>query len=169
MNELRIGQGDDLHRLVPGRRLLLGGVEIPTADGVGLLGHSDADALLHAITDAVLGALALGDIGQWFPDTSPEFAGADSRELLRRVLRDDCLADWQLVNLDCTVIAQRPKLMPHIPLIRKSIADIFEVSIEQISVKAKTNEGLDAVGRGEAIAAHAVVLMARARMGEHEA
>ena len=166
MNELRIGQGYDLHRLVPGRRLLLGGMEIPTSEGVGLLGHSDADALLHAITDAVLGALALGDIGQWFPDTSPEFAGADSRELLRRVLSDKRLAAWKLVNLDCTVVAQHPKLMPHIPMIRKTIADIFEVAIEQISVKAKTNEGLDAVGRGEAIAAYAVALMTRARTRE---
>ena len=167
MSELRIGQGYDLHRLAPGRRLVLGGVEIPTSDGVGLLGHSDADALLHAITDAVLGALAQGDIGQWFPDTSPEFAGVDSRELLLRVLSDKRLAGWQLVNLDCTVVAQRPKLMPHILQIRQSIAELFGVSMEQISVKAKTNEGLDAVGHGEAIAAYAVVLMTRAKMREH--
>ena len=161
MSEFRIGQGYDIHRLAPGRSLVIGGVEIPAEDGVGLLGHSDADVLLHAIIDAALGALALGDIGQWFPDTDSKYAGADSRELLRDVLRDDRLAGWRLVNLDCTVIAQRPKLMPYIPEIRKSIAEIFRVSDEQISVKAKTNEGLDAIGRGEAIAAQAVVLLER--------
>ena len=157
--EFRTGQGYDLHRLVAGRRLMLGGVEIPTPNGVGLLGHSDADVLLHAIIDALLGALALGDIGQWFPESSPEFAGADSRALLRRVLADERVAGWQLVNLDCTVIAQSPKLAPHIPLIRKSLAELFGVTVERISVKAKTNEGLDAVGRGEAIAALAAILM----------
>ena len=161
MTENRIGQGYDIHRLVPGRRLVLGGVEIATAEGVGLLGHSDADALLHAIIDAVLGALALGDIGQWFPDDSPEFAGASSRDLLVRVLSDERLTGVRLVNLDCTVIAQRPKLMPYIPLIRKSIANLFGVSSEQVSVKAKTNEGLDAVGCGEAIVAQAVILFER--------
>lgn len=166
MTGLRIGQGYDIHRLAPGRRLFLGGVEIPAAEGMGLLGHSDADVLLHAVADAVLGAFSLGDIGQWFPDTSPEFAGASSRDLLRRVLSDERLAGWQLVNLDCTVIAQRPRLMPHIPMICKAIADIFEASLEQVSVKAKTNEGLDAVGRGEAIAAQAVILMTRAKMRE---
>lgn len=162
MTEYRIGQGYDIHRLVPGRRLVLGGVEIATTEGVGLLGHSDADALLHAIIDAVLGALALGDIGQWFPDTDSKYADADSRELLRRVLTDSRVSGWQLANLDCTVIAQKPRLMEYIPLIRKSIAEIFDVETERISVKAKTNEGLDALGRGEAIAAHAVVLMIRA-------
>ncbi len=161
MSDLRIGQGYDIHRLVSGRRLLLGGVEIPTAEGIGLLGHSDADVLLHAITDAVLGAFALGDIGQWFPDDSPEFAGASSRDLLVRVLSDERLTGVRLVNLDCTVIAQRPKLMPYIPLIRKSIANLFGVSSEQVSVKAKTNEGLDAVGCGEAIVAQAVILFER--------
>ena len=158
MNGLRIGQGYDIHRLAPGRRLLLGGVEIPTPDNTGLSGHSDADVLLHAVTDAVLGALALGDIGQWFPDTDAEFAGADSRELLRRVLADTRLEGWHLVNLDSTVIAQKPRLAPMIPAIRMSIAGLFSVPAERISVKAKTNEGLDAVGRGEAIAAQAVVL-----------
>lgn len=167
MSDLRVGQGYDIHRLASGRRLLLGGVEIPTAEGIGLLGHSDADVLFHAIIDAVLGAFALGDIGQWFPDDSAEFAGASSRDLLVRVLTDERLADARLVNLDCTVIAQRPKLMPYIPMIRKAIADIFWVPIEQISVKAKTNEGLDAIGRGEAIAACAVALMTRAKMREH--
>ncbi len=160
MNDLRIGQGYDLHRLVPGRRLVLGGVEIPTSEGIGLLGHSDADVLLHAITDAVLGALSLGDIGQWFPDTAAEFKDADSGALLRQVLADERLAGWRLVNLDSTVIAQKPKLMTHIPRIRSSIAQIFGVEDAQISVKAKTNEGLDAIGCGAAIAAHAVVLLA---------
>ena len=159
MSGLRIGQGYDLHRLAPARRLLLGGVEIPTPNGVGLLGHSDADALLHAVIDAVLGALALGDIGQWFPDTDSRFSGADSRELLKTVLTEPRVAAWQLENLDCTVIAQAPRLAPHIPRIRASLAELFGVSAERISVKAKTNEGLDAVGRGEAIAAHAVVLL----------
>ena len=161
MSEFRIGQGYDIHRLVPDRPLVIGGVKIPAEDGVGLLGHSDADVLLHAIIDAALGALALGDIGQWFPDPDSKYAGADSRELLRDVLKDDRLAGWRLVNLDCTIIAQRPKLMPYIPEIRKSIAEIFRVSDEQISVKAKTNEGLDAIGRGEDIAAQAVVLLER--------
>lgn len=161
MSEFRIGQGYDIHRLVPDRPLVIGGVKIPAEDGTGLLGHSDADVLLHAIIDAVLGALALGDIGQWFPDTDPKYAGVDSRDLLRNILADDRLAGWQLVNLDCTVIAQRPKLMPYLPEIRKSIAEIFGVSDERISVKAKTNEGLDAIGHGEAISTQAVVLLER--------
>ena len=161
MSGFRIGQGYDIHRLAPGRRLMLGGVEIPAADGRGLLGHSDADVLLHAITDAVLGALALGDIGQWYPDTAPEFAGADSRALLRRVLADSRVAQWRLANLDCTVIAESPKLAGELPAIRASVAALFGVGVEAISVKAKTNEGLDAVGRGEAIAAQAVVLLER--------
>ena len=164
MNGLRIGQGYDIHRLATGRRLLLGGVEIAAPDNIGLLGHSDGDVLVHAVTDAVLGALALGDIGQWFPDTDAEFAGADSRELLRRVLADPRLEGWRLVNLDSTVIAQRPRLAPMIPAIRESIAALFGVPVERISVKAKTNEGLDAIGNGEAIAAQAVVLLERLKV-----
>ncbi len=160
MSSYRIGQGYDIHRLGAGRRLVLGGVEIPTAEGVGLVGHSDADVLLHAIADAMLGAMAMGDIGQLFPDTDPRYEGADSRGLLLTVLaRAKALAAWQLTNLDCTVIAEKPRLASHIPLIRNSIAEIFGVERERISVKAKTNEGLDAVGRGEAISAQAVVLL----------
>lgn len=155
----RIGQGFDLHRCVAGRPLVLGGVTIPCP--WGLDGHSDADALLHAITDAVLGALALGDIGTWFPDTDPRWQGADSAQLLRQVLTDPRLHDWHLVNLDCTVVTEKPKLAPfHLP-IRQSIAKIFTCPIEKISCKAKTNERQDAVGQGLALAAHAIVLMQR--------
>jgi 2-C-methyl-D-erythritol 2,4-cyclodiphosphate synthase len=155
---MRIGHGFDLHRVVPDRRLVLGGVTIPWDRG--LLGHSDADVLLHAITDAVLGAFALGDIGQWFPDTDPKWRGADSADLLRQVLADTRVGHWRLSNLDATIQAERPKLAPHIPAIRQSIADIFGVAIDQISIKATTMEGTDAIGRGEAIAAHAVILLA---------
>ncbi len=155
---LRIGHGYDLHRLGPERALWLGGVRIPTADGYGLIGHSDADVLLHAIIDAVLGSVALGDIGQWFPDTDPAYLGADSKQFLRRVLEDERLRNWRLQNLDCTIIAERPKLAPHIPAIRDSLAALFQVPIFCISVKAKTNEGMDATGRREAIAAWAVLL-----------
>ncbi len=154
----RIGQGYDLHRLGPNRALWLGGVQIPTADGCGLVGHSDADVLLHAVIDAVLGSLALGDIGQWFPDTDTAYLGADSKDLLPRVLEDNRLHGWRLQNLDCTVIAERPKLAPHIPAIRDSLATLVQVPASCISVKAKTNEGVDAVGRREAIAAWAVLL-----------
>ena len=161
MSALRIGQGYDLHRLSEGRKLVLGGVEIPSANGIGLLGHSDADVLLHAVIDAVLGALSLGDIGQWFPDTDSQYLNADSGELLKRVLDDPRVRNWHLENLDSTVVAQTPRLSPYISLIRKSIADFFEVEVERISVKAKTNEGLDAIGRGEAIAAQAIVLLAK--------
>ena len=160
MSSYRIGQGYDIHRLGAGRRLVLGGVEIPTAEGVGLVGHSDADVLLHAITDAVLGALAMGDIGQLFPDTDPRYEGADSRGLLLAVLaKVKTLAAWQLANLDCTVIAEKPRLASHIPAIRNSIAEIFGVERERISVKAKTNEGMDAVGAGKGIAVHCVALL----------
>ena len=153
---LRIGQGYDLHRLGPDRPLWLGGVRIPSEHG--LMGHSDADVLLHAVIDAVLGSLALGDIGQWFPDSDSAYLGADSKLLLRRVLKDDRLQGWRLQNLDCTVIAERPKLAPHIPAIRASLANLFDAPISAISVKAKTNEGVDAVGHREAIAAWTVLL-----------
>jgi 2-C-methyl-D-erythritol 2,4-cyclodiphosphate synthase len=154
---LRIGQGIDVHQAVAGRRLILGGVEIPWEKG--LKGHSDADVLLHAVTDAVLGALALGDIGQWFPPDDEQFRDADSRKLLARVMRDPRVAPWELVNLDATVVAEAPKLAPHIPAMRQSIAAIFNVSPEQISIKATTTEQLGFTGRGEGIAAFAVVLM----------
>ena len=154
---LRIGHGYDSHRLIPGRALILGGIPIPHP--LGLDGHSDADALLHAITDAVLGALALGDIGQWFPPSNPDFKNADSRTLLETVLNSDSLTGWHLINLDATLIAEQPKLQPHINEMRQQIASIFNTDIDTVSVKATTNEGLDAVGRGEGIAAHCVLLM----------
>ena len=155
--DLRIGQGYDIHRLAEGRELWLGGVHIPSP--IGLVGHSDADALLHAIIDAVLGALALGDIGGWFPDTDETWRGADSKMLLRRVLEDERVAAWRLVNLDCTVIAERPKLMAYKEAIRSSLASLFGCDITCVSVKAKTHEKLDSLGAGEALSAIAVVLM----------
>lgn len=154
---MRIGHGYDVHRLVEDRKLILGGVEIPFEKG--LLGHSDADVLLHALMDAMLGAAALGDIGQHFPDKDPRYAGADSRVLLREVgrLLDD--AGYRLVNADCTILAQRPKLMGFIPLMRQNIADTLCVDPGSISVKATTEEGLGFTGDGSGIAAHAVALI----------
>ena len=156
---LRIGQGFDLHRTKVGRRLVIGGVEIPSA--FGLDGHSDADVLLHAVTDAFLGALALGDIGQWFPDKDPKYLGADSAELLKTVLRDKAFQGWHLVNLDCTLFAEAPKFSPWSVKVRQSLADIIGCDVSQVSVKAKTNEKQDAIGRGEAIAASAILLLER--------
>ena len=155
--DLRIGQGYDIHRLAEGRELWLGGLHIPSP--VGLVGHSDADALLHAVIDAVLGALALGDIGGWFPDTDETWRGADSKQLLLRVLKDERVAAWRLVNLDCTIIAERPKLMAHKEAIRASLAALFECDVACVSVKAKTHEKLDSLGAGEALSAIAVVLL----------
>ena len=154
---MRIGQGYDVHRLVEGRKCIIGGVEIPYEKG--LLGHSDADVLLHAIMDALLGAAALGDIGKHFPDTDPAYEGADSLELLRLTgekLRD---AGYRTVNVDATVIAQRPKMAPYIDVMRKNIADALEADIEKISVKATTEEGLGFTGRGEGIASMAIALL----------
>lgn len=153
----RVGTGFDVHRLVEGRKLILGGIEVPHSKG--LLGHSDADALLHAISDAVLGALALGDIGQWYPDTDPEHKGADSSQLLLGILESKYLKPWELVNLDCTVIAQEPKLMAYIPSMRKKIADLFAVSINQVSIKATTFEKMGSLGNGEGIAAQANLML----------
>ncbi len=153
----RIGQGFDLHRTKQGRHLVIGGVEIPSA--FGLDGHSDADVLLHAVTDAFLGALALGDIGQWFPDKDPKYLDADSAELLRTVLRDKTFQGWRLVNLDCTLFAEAPKFSPWSLKVRASLATIIGCDLSQVSVKAKTNEKLDAIGRGEAIAASAILLL----------
>lgn len=154
---MRIGHGYDVHRLVEGRRLVLGGVDIPHAKG--LLGHSDADVLLHAIADALLGAAALGDIGQHFPDTDPQYAGADSLELLRRVgelLREH---GYAVGNIDATVIAQAPKLAPHIPAMRQNIAGALGLELGCVSVKATTEERLGFTGDGSGIAAHAVCLI----------
>lgn len=154
---MRIGNGYDVHRLVEGRRLIIGGVEIDFPRG--LLGHSDADVLLHAIIDAMLGAAALGDIGQHFPDSDPSIKNIDSGIMLQRV--NQLLADknYSVVNVDSIVVAQRPKLAPHIPLMRQRIADLLELDIDRVSVKAKTEEGLGFTGSGEGIAAHAVVLI----------
>ena len=154
---LRVGEGWDIHRLVPGRPLIIGGVHIPYARG--LLGHSDADVLLHAITDALLGAAALGDIGQHFPDTDAQFKGADSTLLLAEAMRRVRAAGYILGNLDSTVIAQAPQLMPWIPAMRELIASTLGVAVQQVNVKAKTAEKLGPVGAGDAIEARAIVLL----------
>ena len=156
----RIGEGWDVHRLVAGRKLVLGGVEI--AHSHGLLGHSDADALCHAITDALFGAAALGDIGHHFPDTDPQFKGADSLALLIEAARRVRAAGWQIGNVDATVIAQAPKLAPHILAMRQRLAQSLGLVLDQVSVKAKTAEGLGPVGALEAIEARAVCLLMRA-------
>ncbi|QJD88893.1 2-C-methyl-D-erythritol 2,4-cyclodiphosphate synthase [Duganella dendranthematis] len=153
----RIGQGYDCHALVEGRKLIIGGVDIP--HHVGLLGHSDADVLLHAITDSILGAAALGDIGKHFPDTDPEFKGADSRKLLKEAARRVVATGYSIGNIDCTIIAQRPKMAPHIPSMRANIAEDLGVDISQVNVKAKTNEKLGYLGREEGIAAESIALL----------
>ena len=157
MDEIRIGQGYDVHRLTEGRRLILGGVEIQWEKG--LLGHSDADVLLHALMDAMLGAAALGDIGAIFPDNDIRYEGADSMELLRQVkaLLDE--KGWRVGNLDATIVAQKPKLSPFIPAMRKNIADLLGIDLSAVSVKATTEEHLGFTGRGEGISAQAVVLL----------
>ena len=155
----RIGEGWDIHPLAEGRPLVLGGVTI--AHGKGLLGHSDADALLHAITDAVLGAAGLGDIGRHFPDSDPAFKGADSALLLAEAARRAHAAGWRIGNVDATVIAQAPRLAPHIPAMVQSIARVLGVAPEQVNVKAKTAERIGPVGRAEAIEARAVALLLR--------
>lgn len=158
---LRIGEGWDIHQLVEGRKLMLGGVEIPYDKG--LLGHSDADALLHAITDALLGAAGLGDIGRHFPDTDPQFKGADSGVLLTEALRRVRAQGFAIGNLDCTIIAQAPRLAPHIGNMQTRIAALLELAPDQVNVKAKTAEKMGPVGMGQAIEARAVVLLQRSR------
>ncbi|QGZ61533.1 2-C-methyl-D-erythritol 2,4-cyclodiphosphate synthase [Paraburkholderia acidisoli] len=158
--DLRIGQGYDVHALVPGRPLVIGGVTIPYDRG--LLGHSDADVLLHAITDALFGAAALGDIGRHFPDTDTQFYGANSRVLLRECLRRVQEAGFTLINVDTTVIAQAPKLAPHIESMRATIAEDLQLPVDRVNVKAKTNEKLGYLGRSEGIEAQAAVLLTRA-------
>ncbi len=155
--KLRIGEGWDIHALVDGRKLILGGVDIPFSKG--LLGHSDADALLHAITDALLGAAALGDIGTHFPDTDARFKGADSALLLTEVVRHVRESGFEIGNIDCTVIAQAPRLAHHILPMRTRIAQVLGVNLEQVNVKAKTAEKMGPVGEGRAIEARAVVLL----------
>ena len=154
---MRIGHGYDVHRLVEGRKCIIGGVEIPYEKG--LLGHSDADVLLHAVMDAVLGAMAAGDIGKLFPDNDPTYKGADSLVLTRRVAEVMVVRGYRLGNIDATVIAQAPKMAPHIPLMRQNIAAAFGVEVERVSVKATTEEKLGFTGSGEGIAAHAVCLL----------
>jgi 2-C-methyl-D-erythritol 2,4-cyclodiphosphate synthase len=155
----RVGLGNDVHRLVAGRKLVLGGVRVPFEKGP--LGHSDGDALAHAICDALLGAAALGDIGRYFPDDSPQWHNAASRVFLRRVrqLLDD--AGYEIVSIDSTIGLERPKLAPHLVTMRRQLARALGITPEQVSVKAKSGEGLDAVGRGEAIRADAVALIVR--------
>ncbi len=154
---MRIGMGYDVHRLVPDRALVLGGVEIPYE--MGLLGHSDADVLLHAIMDAVLGAAALGDIGQHFPDTDPAYKGARSTELLEVVAERTQEAGYRIGNIDATIIAQKPKMRPYIQTMRENIAGILGTDLSRISVKATTEEGLGFTGTGEGISAQAVCLL----------
>jgi 2-C-methyl-D-erythritol 2,4-cyclodiphosphate synthase len=156
---VRIGQGFDTHALVAGRKLILGGVHIPYDKG--LLGHSDGDALLHAICDALIGAAGLGDIGRHFPDTDPQYKGADSRVLLRSVATMLATAGWRAVNVDSTIIAEAPRLAPHIPGMVANIAADLQIAPDCVNVKAKTTEKLGFVGRGEGIAAEAVALIER--------
>ena len=159
MTHFRIGHGYDVHRLVSGRRLILGGVEIPHE--TGLLGHSDADVLTHAAMDAVLGAMALGDIGKHFPDTDPAYAGADSLRLAEHVASLCCCDGWQIGNLDVTVVAQAPKLAPFIPTRRENLARVFGVAPDRVNVKATTEEKLGFTGEKLGISAHAVCMMLR--------
>lgn len=156
---LRVGEGWDVHQLVAGRKLILGGVEVPHS--TGLLGHSDADVLLHAITDALLGAAGLGDIGRHFPDTDAQFRGADSSVLLAEAARRVRAAGWQIGNVDSTVIAQAPKLAPHIPAMCERIAAALGVGVDQVNVKAKTAEKLGPIGEGRAMEARAIALLHR--------
>ena len=161
---IRVGQGFDVHALVPGRRLVIGGVAIPFHSG--LLGHSDADVLLHALTDALLGAAALGDIGRYFPDSDPRWAGADSRALLREVRRLLAAAGWRVGNVDATVVARLPKIAPHVPAMCANIAADLGIAVDCVNIKGKTTESLGFTGRGEGIAAQAVALLVRTSAGE---
>lgn len=157
MNAFRVGIGYDVHALVPGRPLIIGGIEIPHS--TGLLGHSDADVLLHAVTDALFGAAGLGDIGTHFPDTDPALAGANSRELLRRCVARVAAAGWAIGNIDATVVAQAPRLAPHVSAMKTCIAEDCRIAIDQINIKGKTTERLGFTGRGEGIAAEAIALI----------
>jgi|SRR6185369_14750212 len=156
---MRIGHGYDVHRLVAGRKLILGGVDVPYAKG--LLGHSDADVLLHAISDAILGAIGEGDIGRHFPDTDPAYKGADSIKLLRHVMALADAKGFRIGNLDATIVAQRPKLAPFIPQMRLNIARALDTDEDRVNVKATTTEELGFAGRGEGIAAYSVALLER--------
>ena len=157
MDTLRIGQGYDMHRLVPGRALVLGGVRIPSEKGAE--GHSDADVLLHATCDALLGALALGDIGQHFPDTDPKYKGIDSRELLKSVYKKVSDENYQLSNMDATICLEKPKIAAHIDKIRAEIATLLHTDVKNISVKATTGEKIGTIGREEGLSAHVSLLL----------
>ena len=157
MEELRIGHGWDVHRFQEGRPLVLCGLTIPHK--AGLLGHSDADAPVHALIDALLGALALGDIGTFFPDTDPAWKGANSMELLKKTLLLPPFPQWEIVNADLTVVTQEPKMLPHIPAMRENLSRALSVDLSRVSIKAKTNERLGYLGAGEALESSAVVLL----------
>ena len=154
---MRIGHGYDVHKLVEGRKCIIGGVDIPSP--VGLLGHSDADVLLHAISDAILGAAAMGDIGHLFPDTDDKWKGADSLELLKEVVSQVNAKGYKIINIDSTIIAQAPKMAPFIDLMRANISNTLKISTNDVSIKAKTNEGMDSTGKEEAIQAYAIILI----------
>jgi 2-C-methyl-D-erythritol 2,4-cyclodiphosphate synthase len=164
---MRIGQGFDIHALVAGRKLIIGGVEIPHERG--LAGHSDADVLLHAVCDALIGAAALGDIGTHFPDSDPNYQGIDSRKLLRHVTRLLAAHRWDVVNIDATIIAQAPKMAPFIAAMRANIAADAGIAVAAVNIKAKTTEALGAIGRGEGVAAEAVALITQQQPGSQEA
>ncbi|MBE6554041.1 MAG: 2-C-methyl-D-erythritol 2,4-cyclodiphosphate synthase [Ruminococcaceae bacterium] len=159
ITDIRIGHGYDVHRLTEGRRLILGGVDIPHEKG--LLGHSDADVLTHAIMDALLGALALGDIGKHFPDTDPRYAGADSLKLAEHVRELVTRDGWRIGNVDATILAQAPKLAPHIPMMRQKIAETLKVELDRVSVKATTEEKLGFTGEKLGMAVHAVCMLVK--------
>lgn len=163
---LRVGEGHDTHRTIVGRPLLLGGVLIEDAPW-GLDGHSDADVLIHAIIDALLGAAGLGDIGEWFPNSSPAFLNADSAHLLQTVVRTLRQNHWEIINLDCTIHAERPRLSPWKPRIRQRLAQLLDISPDQVNVKAKSGEQVGPVGRGESLAADAAVLIHRTQQPPH--
>jgi 2-C-methyl-D-erythritol 2,4-cyclodiphosphate synthase len=156
---IRVGFGFDVHQLVEGRELWLGGILIPHSTGA--LGHSDADVLLHALCDALLGAAALGDIGQHFPDTDSRWKGADSKRLLEGVVQLLAQKDWTVGNVDCTLILERPKIIPYVPAMRQAIAPLLKVDVDAVSIKATTSEKLGYIGREEGVAAHAVALIQR--------
>lgn len=159
----RIGLGNDVHRLAENRRLILGGVDIPYERG--LVGHSDADVLLHALIDALLGATGQGDIGEWFPNSDVRYAGCDSADLLREVLGAVAEAGWRIINLDCIVSAESPRLGPFKPLIRQRLSELLQLDRERINVKAKSGEQVGPIGRGEAVSAEVVVLLYREQLG----
>ncbi|MDG2389579.1 MAG: 2-C-methyl-D-erythritol 2,4-cyclodiphosphate synthase [Planctomycetaceae bacterium] len=156
---IRVGLGQDAHRLVVGPPLMLGGVEIPSAKGLD--GHSDADVLLHAVTDALLGAAGLGDIGEWFPNSDPQWKGAASDVFVLEAVKEIHARGWAIINLDCTISAEQPKLTPHKPAIRQRLAELLQLDVNCVNVKAKTGELVGPVGRGEAMNAEAIVLLVR--------